>query len=115
MKLSEAIREGAKIRPQAFGKFFAEGEEQATSCALGAAMEGAGLVPMPLNFGNAGYDTLRQEWPEIEAQEITCPAGCKNDWRCEAGGSIEDIIQHLNDTCRWTREQIADWLQERGY
>lgn len=27
------------------------------------------------------------------------------------GGTIRDVIIHLNDIHRWTREQIADWLE----
>jgi hypothetical protein len=107
MKLSEAIREGAKIRPQWFGAFFSGGDDN-RSCALGAAMEGSELQLM-------GYGPLREQWPELLTGTFPCPAGCKNDWRCEDGQTIEDLIQHLNDACRWTREQIADHLESLGY
>src|SRR5258706_3257598 len=39
MRLSGAIRIGARIRPQCEGSFFEDGR----SCAMGAAMEGSGL------------------------------------------------------------------------
>jgi hypothetical protein len=117
MKLSEAIREGAKIRPQCYGAFFGNGtaENPIASCALGSALEGAKLVEVQnLWPTNMGFALLAQQWPEIQNAKAPCPAKC-NSWICHDGDSIEGMIQHLNDNCRWTREQIADWLEERGY
>lgn len=30
---------------------------------------------------------------------------------CEKSGPIRSMIMHLNDDHRWTRESIADWLE----
>lgn len=39
--------------------------------------------------------------------EVKYPCGCY-----DSNNSIRNIIMHLNDRDRWTREQIADWLTE---
>lgn len=38
------------------------------------------------------------------------PAVGKDDSPYEGKASVHDVIIHLNDTDRWTRERIADWL-----
>jgi hypothetical protein len=50
MKLSEAIRCGAKLRPQSGGNFFAytnRYDEEIGSCTLGAAAEALGAIACP--------------------------------------------------------------------
>jgi hypothetical protein len=91
MRLSEAIRLGAMLHPQAFGWYQREGG----TCAMGAAMDAGGF----------------QRWPIVEVSPATCPAcACvlHGNGICHATGAI---IVHLNDGHRWTREQIADWVQ----
>jgi hypothetical protein len=79
LKLSEAIRIGAKIRPQGFCQYFYQGR----SCALGAAFEAI---------------TTR------EAQRLTAPM-----WtRLGMTVALHDEVVQRNDKDRWTREQIAD-------
>lgn len=85
LKLSTAIRIGAKIRHQCRGNYYVSGG----SCALGAAKEAIG----------AKDDSALQEAMGISHKERTVLFGQiidKND-----GG--------------WTRERIADWLESRGY
>lgn len=54
------------------------------------------------------YD-LQWLLPELRTH-VFCPAFVRSD--CEPlGESIIDMIMHLNDDHRWTREQIADWLE----
>lgn len=36
---------------------------------------------------------------------VWCPACCRSD-------TIYTLVQHVNDEHRWTREKIADWLEE---
>jgi hypothetical protein len=103
MKLSEAIREGAKLRPQTFGSFFDTNSENVVcSCTLGAAFEGkTGYVSLKLEYVNQ----LHPVFPELATQ-------------VELNGLRRDLAQavtQLNDGERWTREQIADWLEEKGY
>lgn len=91
MRLSEAIRLGAMMRPQVFGEYYVDGG----SCAMGAACEAAGV---------SGQQIQRYEmqWPDII--NASCPA-------CTGHRIWASTIVHLNDDHRWTREQIADWVQ----
>jgi hypothetical protein len=91
MRLSEAIRLGAMLRPQAFGKMFRTVRGEMRSCALGAAAEALGESP---------YDSFA---PLFDAMRM-CPMGC--GWT-----SVGSLIPHLNDEHRWTRERIADWVE----
>lgn len=91
LKLSEAMRIGARMRPQCFDEFFSD----EGSCALGAAWEGAGLL------------ALRGE----PGQAITAVMDAFGFPRCSSLGLR---IAERNDAGE-TREEIADWLEERGY
>lgn len=100
MKLSEAIRLGAMLKPQIIGNYF----NDVGTCALGGAYDAIGKLMA------CGSDMHSPVWPLIEA-EAKCPA-CKppryslvNYPRC-----VGQVITHLNDDHRWTREQIADWV-----
>jgi hypothetical protein len=99
MSLPDAIREGSKRRPQTRGSLF--GSEG--SCALGAALEGAGL-----NDHDMGK--LVSLYPElILAKDIACP-------QCEVPlGGLDMVIIHLNDDEGWSREKIADWIEYEFY
>lgn len=103
IKLSEAIREGAKLRPQGRNAWFAEAKGgQIYSCALGAAYEALfGLPPKNENGLRLVGDKLESIYPELED---STSAGI---WLCNE-------ISRRNDCMRQTREQIADWLQEQG-
>lgn len=89
--LSEAIRLGAMIRPQGFGSVYTYDVvtgARVGSCALGAALE-AGWVHKPVQ------------------RRVPCPAAS-----CEH--TIPELlcgVVHLNDRHRWSREQIADWVE----
>ena len=85
MKLSEAIRMGAKLRPQARGEYFTDGG----SCAVGAAWEVVtGETRLPVSFPRKKVaERLGIGDPEL----IT-------------------IIANKNDGENLTREEIADWV-----
>lgn len=106
MKLSEAMREGAKLRPKAIGYLFDKGEDgQICSCAIGAAMECA------RGFSNelwgAGMDDAKEIFPQLK-EFISGPVDGINR-------SIATTIINLNDSRDWSREEIADWLESIGY
>ena len=84
MKLSEAMRLGALLGPQAFGQFITK---DGGGCAMGAAIQACSGAAWPVLLTYA-----------------TCPA-------CGEKNPAGAIIMHLNDDHRWTREQIADWVQ----
>ncbi len=99
-KLSQAIRLGATFRPQCFGALFTYQKVHNCShtlvhplitegsCAIGAAVE----APM-----------LKGQIKE----------GIKK--RFNISEDMFNQIVIMNDKERFTREQIADWLEEQGY
>lgn len=101
MRLSEAIRAGALLRPQSFAGYFSK----TGSCAIGAAFEAIGEV---LRDGDGNPVTWRgcllcELWP-ILAMQAQCPV---------AGTThvMSAIIFCLNDDSRWSREAIAEWVE----
>ena len=97
MRLSDAIRLGSMLRPQAFGEFFNGGG----SCALGAASEAAGL-----RLTTSGpYADLADVFPILNSQSDCVCHVCQS--HCIELGFV---VTHLNDDHRWTRQQIADWV-----
>lgn len=96
---SEAIREGAKVRPQAFDSYFNSGG----SCAYGAGLEAmTGRI-------TAAPSLVVEQFRYLMDSGATCPA-CLSD-EAEPYKTIAKVIFHLNDDHQWTREQIADWLE----
>lgn len=108
MKLSEAIRAGAKMRPQAFG---VSRDHKGGTCAFGAAWDGVtefyarapSRLSEMLDNGEVLYST-----------EAPCPArGCPG----VEGPHYQDpelatsVMMHLNDYHRWSREAIAEWVE----
>lgn len=117
MKLSEAIRLGSLLRPQAFGAFM---DDEGGSCAMGAAMEAAGIR---LRRG-ANKEILVEmeatetyaEWKraKVYGKPYECPV-CKEgvpfaDRQGQLRRNITSIIIHLNNDHEWTRGEIADWV-----
>lgn len=100
MKLSEAIRLGAMLRPGSFC-----GPGITSSCALQAAYE-AVTGTHEQGTDQKAWVFVYAVWPWTTRQAV-CPAcGACNDWL-----RIPRIIAiHLNDRHQWTRERIADWV-----
>lgn len=93
MRLSEAIRLGSMLGPQAFHQY--ETDDGAT-CALGAASVAVG--------NGAAYLGFFLEHEKLLGGKATCPA-------CRVDSLVVSVIVHLNDEHRWTREAIADWVE----
>ena len=98
MWLSDAMRIGCAMKPQAFGSYFRDGG----SCAMGAAHDGfqsSGIVP----------DKFYREKPwDIEK----CPeCGHSSEERCVDIWNQTAIIPHLNDFHLISREKIADYVE----
>jgi hypothetical protein len=96
MRLSEAIRLGTLMTSQAFRAVF-RGDG---ACAWGAAL---------LAVGAASEWTVRSaglgRWPWAFAMSVNCPSCGRSRLVCE-------VIAHLNDDHRWTRERIGAWVAE---
>lgn len=118
---SEAIKAGIAIRPvQAFHKFY--DAETGGTCANGAALEAI----FGVTFTN---DLLLERWNEVMAVmrdhysrslnhqvELPCDCGQLTDVSIEYSVKgrihrLDNIVVHLNNAHRWTREDIADWLE----
>ena len=95
MRYSEAIRLGSMLKPQGFGF----GSQQGGSCANNAALEASGA----LNVYTA--------WPWAEVV-VPCPA-CQTTYDPRFSRGLHGIVPHLNDIHRWSREAIADWVEEQ--
>lgn len=129
MRLSEAIRIGAGLGPQAFGtlnrtkrKYWLFGPAVNEYCALGAAFQVGGAreiertITESSNFmpfrGNAkalkvGSKTtyLDHPWTRVTWLVANCPACDRKD------ETLFRLIPHLNDDHRFTREAIADFIE----
>lgn len=103
MKLSESIRLGALIRPQAFGHTFVEGK----SCALAAALEASGVKPEDLvaTFAVSPWH-LWDISSNKSVGQVSCPL-CGEAFQV----GVVSMVVHLNDDHKWTREKIADWVE----
>lgn len=91
MRLSEAIRLGSMLHPQTFERMRQRdrhGDVVAT-CAFGAATA-------------AGYSYADET--TLTTELAPCPA-------CGSEFGIVGHVMHLNDTHKWTRERIADWIE----
>jgi hypothetical protein len=101
--LSEAIRLGAMLRPQCFGRTFADKK----SCAMGAAYEAvAGMKTLP-NYLPSIWSFLAERFPVLKIS-ASCP---QCSWT-PIPVYLVDVIVHLNDSHHWTREQIAAYVSE---
>jgi hypothetical protein len=100
MRLSEAIRLGSMLHPQYFGSLFCMriGKEILASCALGAAIEATGTNNMKLTF------------PYL-AELVVPPIRMEHIFDLGVKYELANAIAHLNDYARWTREDIADWVE----
>jgi hypothetical protein len=93
MKLSEAIRLGAMMMPQAFRTLLSDDG----ACALGAALLAVGARP------EEAVRSALNRWPWASTVSADCP-------RCGRSRTVFRVVTHLNDRHRWTREQIAEWV-----
>jgi len=106
MKLSEAIRLGAMLKPQAREDLIQETFDASTgklvvaTCALGAALDAVGLIPEN-GWRDCCYNVLVTElWPILRS---TAEEPCIPLW---------NKITRLNDDEGWSREAIADYVEK---
>lgn len=133
MNFSEAIRRGAMMRPhQAFGDLRKTlrlgflgifGKKVYATCAIGAAIEAAqcpevpGVVGGPDGGSPVGFRGLVNKpgarctvvcipnnWRSLFVANATCPV-------CGRTQALKRTVPHLNDDHKWTREQIADFVE----
>ena len=103
ISFSDAIRLGAAQGPQLFGEYL---DGHGGSCAAGAAAIGAGAADFPWS-----------RWRVLLDRVDCCPVCmCTTFTRGPVPGigisQVIDVVIHLNNDHRWTREAIADWWDE---
>ena len=104
MRLSEAIRLGAMLKPQGFGYQSIDWMRVPATCAYGAALEAVGEVQSV----QLQESILTKHWPWLKDAGVLCPAkGCVGSCIYVQGMYV---VWHLNDIHRWTRERIADYV-----
>ena len=101
LTLSDAILKGCKMRPkQCFGNYFCG---DGRSCVLGAIADGAGRSDTA--------DYLIELFPELRTWVLK---DCKENsgfYVGYYGRALESVLVTLNDTYKWPREKIAQWLK----
>lgn len=112
LSLSQAARKGAEMHPQGYGELVEsrctpEGEETLCTCFLGAAWAGLGH---DIHYMEAEEEAqicyeLKKVWPLLDVVR---------KGPVHLHGPLQSIITRLNDLKRWTREDIADWLESEG-
>ncbi len=100
MPLSEAIRLGAALRPQAFSTVF----DGVGTCALGAALESIGWKP-GIDLNDAAWDYGRHLAFPLLRSLAAHPV------YSDLIDSVNSIVISLNNKHCWSREQIADWIE----
>ncbi len=127
MRLSEAIRIGSMLRPQAYKHYF---DREGGSCAIGAALEAIGITRVTkgkkVERERAMLNELIttpdwKEWkssPYVLARESRqCPVCDGLDWYSPnkkdtvKTPNVSSVIIHLNNDHMWTRQAIADWVK----
>ncbi len=116
MKLSEAIRLGGMATSQAIGRLW---DDNGGTCAMGGAFQAIGVLDQMKALYReikhlSGEEqrvenkkliaaTIAAEWIPLMGTPSTCPeCGKRDPWL---------TVPHLNDRHRWTRSQIADWVE----
>lgn len=126
MRLSEAIRLGTMLGPQAHGtferkrrKYIFFGPVVRELCALGAAYAAGGggshletVIEDQLAFRGSmkAGETVEvmdtpPDWTRVMHSSITCP-------QCGGVKLGKQLISHLNDDHRWMREHIARFVEQ---
>ena len=110
--LSEAIRLGATLRPQARRSYFLSVRGVISSCALGAAAEACGVDVKFCEFsGVLSYNPVNLQ--AMIDKRFPILLALAQDPRLNDGGMVTlmDLVLKLNDAEGWTRNQIADWIE----
>jgi hypothetical protein len=99
--LSTFIRLGSKLSKQGYGELQ---DKQNNTCALGAAVHAkTGELP------HDNYKEVGMLFPQLMSQ-VKHPITS----RSQELRFLSNVITDLNDNWKWSREQIADWLESIG-
>lgn len=104
LSLSQAIRLGAMLAPQAFNYFLKDG----ATCAMGAALQAGGAGEHLTDYLKCG-ELIIEMFPlaaDLHAAALHCPEGCGH---CRS--SVWGMVAHLNNDHKLSRERIATWIE----
>jgi Zn finger protein HypA/HybF involved in hydrogenase expression len=100
VRLSEAIRLGSMLHQQAFGALrILRFDGKTATCVLGAAEDAVG-------------QRWSLQWPVHPSYEAKCPDCVAKHIHVRADREMKVTPAHLNDVHHWTRERIADWVEQ---
>lgn len=107
--LAQAIRVGSLSTKQCRLVYFEHLEDGSlAACVLGTAA-------LAVGFNNSTdesiIDILFRRFPELFDRRETPPLLCPQ-CATRAGNTLKCMIQHLNDNHHWSREAIADYVEE---
>lgn len=108
MKLSEAIRLGAMAGPQIFWRLY-DAQTHGT-CAQGAAALAIGCIDLETRYYKVPFPpAITAAWTPVYAAFMNqpCPECGQRDKFLSDG-----LMAHLNNEHQWTREHIADMVEE---
>ena len=108
MDFLESVKLGIEKAPrQCFGSFIIGLCSQSTefACILGAAWLGIGSPQIAGNMGTDIPDTLLATFPILNIDVKLCP-----ECRAPLVSNVINLCVHLNDTHRWSRLRIAEWV-----
>ena len=110
MDYKTAVLEGCKLFPmQTFGAWFGNHAERA--CVNGAALGGLLNDKTAAWVTRNPYGTIRDAFPVLSTLTL-CPALSAACGFSKRHHLVLDITVHLNDHHYWSREKIADWVDE---
>lgn len=99
--LSELIRIGSKVSKQCYSTLYRQSTN--STCTIGAAYVGKHGEPP----GNISTNDALRECGFDPLEKVSNPTDGKSLY-------LSGVICQLNDTAKWTREQIAEWLASQG-
>lgn len=123
MKLSQAILKGCEQHPQHFGLLFFP--STATSKVEKTCVLGAAIIGLIGSVDDTSYDVRKDFYTllEIEFPDLTksavCPYNPCTKYPSAAFSiaprptTLTQVIVHLNDDHRMSREDIATWLDKQ--
>lgn len=125
MKMSEAMRVGAKMNPQCLEGHFGQTEDgKITTCAISAAVIAMGILDTDGNAPpDAKFRIVTDMRTGMTVKQIDNPkhvvdflgAVSYSPCNCPFAKTEKNtnvlIIWHLNDVHHWSREAVAEWVE----
>jgi hypothetical protein len=107
--LADAIRQGCATTTMSRRAYAASNGHGGFSsvCAIGASALVAGaLRPLGPTRYQLSFEALYAAFPELATPDVACP-------HCGKRATLHEVIVDLNDNHFWTREKVADWIEQQ--